>query len=882
MLPLVTSAVKINGIYYDLNDIYLTARVTHSPTPTSEEDDLGHSYQNDYNGDIVIPSFVNYNEKEYCVTSIGESAFRGCSGLTSVVIPNTVTSIGSSAFAHCLRLTSVVIPNSVTSIGINAFYRCTGLTSVTIPNSVTSIGSSAFSGCSGLTSVTILNSMTSIDNSAFSGCKRIINVKVCVSDMSAFCNNIVVGSVREQIEKPIMLVDSKGAEIKDYVIPNDVTSIGGSAFSGCTGLTSVAIPNSVTSIGNQAFSGCTGLTSVNIPNNVTTIGYAAFNGCIGFTSITIPNSVTSIGNNAFDGCDKLSSVTVNWLKPVDISTNTFSNMENATLYVPARCWPVYMATNWGYFKEIVEISNTTYTLTYKVDNEVYKTYEMQVGAVITPETAPTKEGYTFSGWSEIPATMPAQDVTVTGTFIALSEGVSLDKSEVVVKKNNSVTLKATVNPSTLKDKSVTWKSSDESIATVSSTGKVKGIKSGIVTITCTSNATGAKASCKVTVATITLNKKEVAINKGNTVTLKPTVYPSELENKSVTWKTSDKTIATVTSAGVVKGVKIGTAVITCTSNATGLSTTCTVTVGYIKLDKTEVILEKNKSMTLKATVYPSELEDKSVTWKSSKTTVATVSSTGKVTGVKSGTAVITCTSNATGVSTTCKVTVGFVKLNKTEAILKKGKTMTLKATVYPTALEDKSVTWKSSDETIATVTSAGKGKGVKSGTATITCTSNATGLSTTCTVTVGTVILNISGIILNKGNTMTLKAAVYPETLEDKSVTWESSDKTIATVTSSGKVKGIAAGAATITCTSVATGLSTTCKVTVTDYAPARTMLGEDDVVTDIEIVEETPAVEEPFDVYDLRGHRVLHQVTSLDGLPAGVYIVNGKKVLKK
>ena len=208
--------------------------------------------------------------------------------------------------------------------------------------------------------------------------------------------------------------------------------------------------------------------------------------------------------------------------------------------------------------------------------------------------------------------------------------------------------------------------------------------------------------------------------------------------------------------------------------------------------------------------------------------------------------------------------------------------MTLTPTVYPSKLTDRSVTWKSSNTAVATVSSAGKVKGVKSGTATITCTSVATGLSTTCTVTVGTVILNLSQITINKGKTVTLEADVYPTTLEDQSVTWKSSDETVATVSSDGKVNGVAAGTATITCTSVATGLSATCKVTVTDFTPARTMLGEDDTVTDIEIVEETTATEQPFDVYDLKGHRVLHQVTSLDGLPAGVYIVNGKKVLKK
>ena len=475
----------------------------------------------------------------------------------------------------------------------------------------------------------------------------------------------------------------------------------------------------------------------------------------------------------------------------------------------------------------------------------------------------------------------AQFVTITADNISMS-GID-DVPEIIVRKNKTVTLKATVYPESLEDKTVKWESSDKTIATVSSSGKVKGLRSGIVTINCTSVATGAKATCKVTVGTITLNKSSVTINKGKTVTLKPTVYPETLEDKSVTWKSSDKTIATVTSAGKVKGVKAGTATITCTSNATGLSATCEVTVGGVALDQSEVIVRKKKSVTLKATVYPETLEDKSVKWESSDKTIATVSSSGKVTGVKSGVVTITCTSNATGLSTTCKVTVGTITLDKSEVIVRKKKTVTLTPTVYPTTLEDKSVTWKSSDKEVATVSKDGVVTGVKSGVVTITCTSIATGLSTTCQVTVGTITLNMSSVTITKGESVTLKPTVYPTTLEDKSVTWKSSKTSVATVSSTGEVKGVKAGTATITCTSNATGLSTTCKITVKKAsASARTIDGDDTELTDIEIVEVTPAAEEPFDVFDLRGHRVLHQVTSLDGLPAGVYIANGKKVMKR
>ena len=289
------------------------------------------------------------------VTSIGDNAFMNCSGLTSVTIPNSVTSIGWSAFSGCSGLTSVTIPESVTSIGKYAFHDCSGLTSVTInsnaiasnitdetllsdifekrsvkeyvfgegvkeigesacyaneyltsvtiPNSVTSIGCEAFYGCSGLTSVTIPESVTSIGDNAFSRCGGLTSIEVVSSntkyDSRNNCNAIIETSSNELIV---------GCE--NTVIPESVTSIGGYAFMGCSGLTSVTIPNSVTSIGMSAFYGCSGLTSVTIPNSVTSIGMSAFYGCSGLTSVTIPESVTSIGDNAFSRCTGLTSVTI--------------------------------------------------------------------------------------------------------------------------------------------------------------------------------------------------------------------------------------------------------------------------------------------------------------------------------------------------------------------------------------------------------------------------------------------------------------------------------------------------------------------------------------------------------------------------------------------
>jgi len=239
------------------------------------------------------------------VTSIGDYAFSGCTGLTSVTIGNSVSFIGAYAFSGCTGLTSMTIGNSVTSIGDGAFSGCRGLTSVTIPNSVTSIGYVAFQECSGLTSVTIPASLTSIGDGAFDGCSGLKGITVDIAN-SAYSSNDGILFNKAQTS----LIAFPGGKTGAYTIPDSVTSIVNDAFAGCSGLTSVTIPNSVTSIGIDTFSGCSGLTSVTIPNSVNSIDQGAFYGCSALTSVTIPDSVTSIGDWAFAYCSGLTSVTI--------------------------------------------------------------------------------------------------------------------------------------------------------------------------------------------------------------------------------------------------------------------------------------------------------------------------------------------------------------------------------------------------------------------------------------------------------------------------------------------------------------------------------------------------------------------------------------------
>ena len=336
--------------------------------------------------------------------------FSGCTGLTSVTIGNSVTSIGMSAFGYCTGLTSITIPNSVTSIGGYAFVSCSGLTSITIPNSVTSIGNKAFWGCSRLTSVIVESGNTTYDSRE--NCNAII--ETASNTLLYGCKNTVIPNSVTSIGGSAF---SGCSGLTSITIPNSVTSIGNNAFLNCSGLTSITIPNSVTSIDWNAFSGCSGLTSITIPNSVTGIGGYTFSDCTGLTSVTIPNSVTSIGEGAFYGCSGLTSVTVLNPNPVTIDEYAFSNRENATLYVRKGSKYAYQSADyWKEFKEIEEISLPTHKIIYIVDGEKYKSYNIEEGESITPEPAPTKQGYTFSGWSEIPEKMPADDVIVTGTF----------------------------------------------------------------------------------------------------------------------------------------------------------------------------------------------------------------------------------------------------------------------------------------------------------------------------------------------------------------------------------------------------------------------------------------------------------------------------------
>ena len=228
------------------------------------------------------------------------------SDIVSVVIEDGVTSIGDWAFYWCDSLTTITIPDSVTSIGDGAFENCRSLTTITIPDSVTAIGEDAFCGCDSLTSITIPSSVETIGEGAFSCCGTLTSINVDSENKYYTSEDGVLFNK----DKSMLINYPFGKSVKEYAIPDSVTSIGNMAFYSCLNLTTITIPDSVTSIGACAFYYCERLTSITIPDSVTTIENGAFESCDSLTSITLSDSLTSIGNNAFSRCYYLTSITI--------------------------------------------------------------------------------------------------------------------------------------------------------------------------------------------------------------------------------------------------------------------------------------------------------------------------------------------------------------------------------------------------------------------------------------------------------------------------------------------------------------------------------------------------------------------------------------------
>lgn len=405
--------------------------------------------------------------------------------------------------------------------------------------------------------------------------------------------------------------------------------------------------------------------------------------------------------------------------------------------------------------------------------------------------------------------------------------ISLDNTTLALEEGKTAILIATVSPEDASDKTVTWSSSNTSIVTVSD-GTVTAVKEGEATVM--AKAGEKTATCKVTVSkkviavtSVTLNKSSLTLNKGESESLVATVKPDDATEKTVTWSSSNTDIATVDSNGLVIALSAGTVAIT--AKAGDKTASCAVTVNVpvtsVALNKTSLDLKKGESETLTATVAPNDATDKTVTWSTSDATVAGVDEKGKVTALKSGEATITA--KAGDKTATCSVTVTTpvesVSLDHTSVSLEEGKTITLVATINPSDADEKTVEWSTSNASVATVVN-GVITAVAEGEATIT--ANADGKEASCSVIVKKKIVSVASVVLDKtelslviGQSETLSATVKPDDATDKSVTWSTSNASIATVSDAGVVTAKAVGEATITVKSNDGAKTATCIVKV-------------------------------------------------------------------
>ena len=444
--------------------------------------------------------------------------------------------------------------------------------------------------------------------------------------------------------------------------------------------------------------------------------------------------------------------------------------------------------------------------------------------------------------SVVPKEEPKPDDPVKPDTIFVS-GITLDKDELKMVEGATAALVATITPADADNKNVVWTSSDENVVSIAADGTITAVSAGTATITVKTEDGGFTATCAVTVIKktvavtgISLDKTEAVLVEADTLKLTATIAPADADNKNVAWTSSDEKVATVTPDGVITAVSAGTVTITVKTEDGGFTATCTVTVSKkeipvtgFSLDKTEAALSQGDTLKLTATITPADADNKNVIWTSSDEKVATVTTDGVITAVSAGTALVTVKTEDGNFTASCTVTVvpdpipvTGITLDKKNLYLVEWTSAVLKVTVTPDDADDKSLIWTSSNSYIAKVDENGKVTAYSPGTATITVTTADGNYTATCTVYVYSSTVSVSSVSLdksqatvNQGSSLQLTATINPSDATNKDVTWTSSNPTVATVDSNGKVTALAPGTTTITVTTEDGDKTAACTVTV-------------------------------------------------------------------
>ena len=578
---------------------------------------------------------------EIGTTEIATCLFSQCTGLEEISIPDTVTVIESEAFAKCTNLKKVIIPSSVTSIGNNAFAVCTLLTEIQVPDSVVEIEYDAFSDCSNLAKVTLSKSLVTLGYSAFYNCDSLTSIeipkslKIATDDfykVGAFrdCDNLKIVTFEEGTTKIVARLFSQCTGLEEIIIPNTVTIIEDEAFSDCVNLQTVQLSNKLENINDSAFRNCSSLLEISLPDTVTSIGTYVFTDCSSLKKAKLPSTLKIVAEGLFQNCAMLTTIEL----PdsiIAIENKAFQNSGLTKLYLPQNIETIepYSFNNCDVLQAISIPDSVTVLGTYSfadceklsdVDlgtgltqinsyafnlcpaiQKIVLPYRMSTVAAnaftnctnLTEITIPRATGSIADNAFSYPTKMTVYGVTGTyaeewadsvgATFVNQEKpatAVTLGDSALTINNGDTTKLTLSVTPADFTD-AVTWKSSDETVATISDAGVVTAKGAGSTTIRI--SVGNVSTSCKVTVVQpvtrISLNKLSRSLEAQDVYTLKATVIPSDANDKTVTWSSSDETIATVSQEGVVTALKKGTAVITVTANdGSNVSQSCTITV----------------------------------------------------------------------------------------------------------------------------------------------------------------------------------------------------------------------------------------------------------------------------------------------------------------
>ncbi len=764
----------------------------------------------------------------------------------AVVIPENVTEIGYEAFKDCITLQEVSFPSRLRSIDYGAFMGCVNLKKVDLPDCLRYLGADAtegvFEGCTSLHEVHLPTELNTLGANTFKGCTSLTTIQVPKDIETVGVSNF------------------EGSGLRNVIFADNIKKIPAWLFNDCNTLTSIEIPETVIEIGYETFRDCNNLTDITFSNKLRTIEAGAFRGCSNLKKITLPNSLVELGSNAdsgvFEDCISLEDITLSDNLKV-LGAKTFYGCTALTdIVIPKTLEEAhpYIFTNSDVQTVTLEEGMP------KVPGFLFSGFAT-LESIVLPESITEIELSAFEGCEMLSDISLSSNLTTIhqGTFkdcvslihIALPESLTVlgDSSgdgvfegcyaleELRLPKglkelgNHTFTgceaLKDITIPKTLVSSGV-YAFQDSGIKTVTLEEgmlKVPGfLFSGFATLesivlpeSITEIELSVFTDC-INLQAITLPKNLNAIGENafhNCNSLKKVVLPDNINEISYfsfddveLWAMPN----TITEASLLR------------ERIPHHVYDVPIPVDSIQLNTTDKTMISGTTYDLFATIAPSNATNKELIWTSSNTAVVTVSASGRVTARGNGTAIITATAKdgskkAAKCTITVKTPVSAVKLNVTSKAMKPKDVYYLSATVSPSTASNADLLWTSNNTKVATVSASGRVTARGNGTAIITATAkDGSKKAAKCTITVKTPVsslkLNVRSKTLNRGNTYTLKASIYPSTASNKSITWSSSNTKVAKVDSKGKVTAVNGGSATITA-KASNGLVYKCNVYV-------------------------------------------------------------------